>query len=540
MPSPGVPEPFVPSQQGVNPFGMMNSLADFQNKMNENRMFQAKFMAAQSLGEIIAHSDSLEDGINTAMKNPMINAFGGEPLANARTLQNLDMQRKEVAQRIASGQQAMAQSGYNSVLQAGLMAIASPERTHEIFKNALLTVDPSVRDRVAPQVQAMEDAFAAKIGKYDLNTPTGYKAAQDAAKAVFTGPFLAAGGDLGHITPWIGTTQLTPEGYPLHVPGVMEGGAMPSTPAGGPTGGAAPPAPGATTTGSEQNPNPVSGKPYDMSDINKIGFTAPDYLGRVHLSNPSDEKRNADAIDDYDHKETPAYNGALNTQAQIAQVLSASQKAQDAGAWYTPGAGASARLELSKFMQAIHTMTGQPPSKEEIDRVEGIQSMEDVVKLSQTMAFQQENMFQGEGRKAYGLFVQSLASVPGLENSPGGIKILSAGIQGFAKYMEAKHNFKNEWLQNKASHGVLPGAEEAFNKQSPPLSFINAEFRKEGLQLAPDGQLKFNSLPALDRAFQSGWFGDQRGPAAEVAIKRYSDQYDDLVKRGLVPKEPKK
>jgi hypothetical protein len=520
-----------------NPFGMANSLMDFQNKANQNRKFQAEFMANQALGEIMAHAPSMEEGLNQAQKDPMIMGFGGEGLLNARNTAMVQAQTRQIGMNIAAAKTKLGQDSFLNVATAGLQGADDPQNWNKYFDTAMKGVDPAAMDFVKPRVDALKEGIAAKIQGLNMNDPAQRAQAQKAIQTLVAGGFIGANGDMSKLSAVLPTTSVDQQGVPYQVPsavGRIRGETETPIPGQVPQ----PQAPPEATTFT--NSATGASAPVDVSGVTP-------YLVRDRQGNPVTTVQGRNLIDqakfgDMDKNlkeqhsgpELTAYNGDRSMLNSLGQMQAASDDLTARGGFTVPGLFGTARGAISNALETFENITGTKltgdaalPAKDADAQV--------INKWAHALPFALKNNLDGTNGRGLGVLMEAAAAVPSLENTPLGFKVLTAGLKALANWDIGKYEFKEKYLAHPGnSSGSLLGSDVAYNKVSTPLGEAMKELSKEGIVL--DGtHIKFTDDTKLTQAYQRGLFGKQKdnpddpdGPAEKAMDDMYDVMHPDL------------
>jgi len=524
------------SMFGGNPLEMMNSLTDWQLKLNQNRMFQTQFMANQALGEIMAHSGSIEEGMQNLSQNPLVMGYATEGVKNVAALQN-------IMRQTGLTEMGMIKTGYDAALNAGIQIRQSPEQALKIYQGIYQMLDPSVRQRAMPFLQAVSEPILRTIGQYDLSTPDGYANAQKALDPIIAGQFAASGGNVSQLEPFIPKPQLTPQGFmfrpPAQVPtgpgGVGGPGIIPTGQGQGP---------GAGPQGAAQGPgqaplagatNPLTGKPYPAPTPPPFAAGGqPNVMGVPVLANPALQQGEEDAVKDFNGPEKTNYQASQTLRSQAIQLLSAANDLNTTKAgWLHTGPLAPVISQFAALKEQIQTMTGQ---KLDVELPAANSRIALINKTTNQMAFAYDNAMMGTGRHAFGTLLQSLQGVPGLQNTPLAFNLLASSIKAMADYGIANYEYKNARLHDPRTGYTLTGSDVDFNRAAPPEAFIMQEMGKFGFKFDPSDptKLSFQSKEAFQRALNSGMLGNPDDPNDRKVIEK---AWNDT-KKGLTSGQP--
>jgi hypothetical protein len=506
---PVIPTPTItPAGGGADAFGTLNSLMDFQNKVNQNRRFQAEFMANQAMGEIVAHSPSLAEGLNTVQKNPIIMGFGGEGLRSLQAYQTLQLQGAETRQKLRG-------SGFEMAAQAGAQAMQDPLNYSKYYDNALNMVDPIVRNDVAPQIQAIKEGIGAKIKGFNLNDPAQLQKAKDAITAQVAGAYTLANGDPSHLAPLMPGMELGPGGEIIRRPSqveMLQGGGPRLMP------GAAPA--GRPEAGSTVVTNTSSGEQYPMDAAKSVApFVSRDQSGNQVYGlygnvsiNPEFKARDELLHKDHVENEKPRYDADRNLMSGLTQMQAAADDLTAKGGFTVPGFMGGARGQLSNALETIENMTGKhftgdaklPAANADISTIN---------KWHQAVSFQLKQMFEGTGARGLGVLMEASAAVPGMENTPLQFKVLTAGLRALANWDAGKYEFKEAYQANPATGGSLLGSDIAYSNATSPMKAAERELGAIGIHLEGD-QLKMSD-DEMKAAYSRGLFGKPGSAEAE-------------------------
>ena len=489
--------------------------------MNQNRLFQSKFMANQALGEVIAHSGSLGEGLDAAEKNPLIMGFGADAFANARTAQGIQLQAAEAKQKLGT-------SGYEAALQAGIQAMNDPINYGKYFDNGMKLVDPVVQDRVRPQVEAVKEMIGQKIKGLDLTDPGQLKTAQDRIKAAIIGSYTGAGGDPSHLAPFLPSVDVSQEGIAVRKPSpqeILQGGTpapitpRPVAPQGGATGG-----------------KPVITNPSTGEDIPVDTSSAQNYMKGRSIYNGipvlNDNARQADAHLQEEHAgpELEQYRGANNVIANLTQMDSDIAELGQHGGLTTPGFLGVARGELAKAIQTFTAATGLELPESMKNLPTDVADVETINKYQHVLTFMAKKAFEGTGARGLGVLMEASSAVPGMENTPLGFMVISAGLKATANWQARKYEFKEKWAQDRNNTGgSLVGSEMAFNKAYSPLQATQEELSKVGVEIGPNKKIRFTSDDQLLHAYDNGLLGK---PGSKEALAAFDSMYKDVDHKG--------
>ena len=518
----------------ADPFGMMNSLMEFQNRANQNKQFQTQFMAKQAFGEIMAHAPSVEEGLNAAQANPLIAGFAQEGMLTAREIALRQAQTTQTGQTTANLKMQMGKDGFESAMSTGLMAAADPANWNKYFDAGMKGVDPSVMGYVKPKMDAIRQAIGAKIQGLNMNDPTQLAQAQKAITSLVTGAAATAGVGHDQIANFMPGTTLTPQGMPMQVPSPQQQttGAFP-TPISVPQPAQAAAQPVVVT-------NSASGEKYPVDLSNTTPYLVKDATGKPAVSmqgrNAVDEQRYGKMDEELKAQhagpELAAYNGDRGMINSLAQMQGAADDLTAKGGFNTPGLFGTARAAISNAMETVENITGTKFTGDAALPAENADAQV-INKWSHALPFQLKKALDAGNQRGLGVLMEAAAAVPSMENTPLAFKVLTTGLKALANWDIGKYEYKEGYLNDpRNTAGTLLGSDLAYGKISSPLSEATRELGKIGIVL--DGsQIKFADDAHLLQAYETGLFGKRKaGPDAPdgPAEKAMDEMYKSVLK----------
>lgn len=298
---------------GSNPLDMMRSLAETQNAMNQNKLFQQQFQARQQAGRIIAASPDMDTAIKNLMADPTAAPFAGETISAFRGAQL-------ALQQLHGAQQDQSNSAQKNVLLASGVGLVDPTQFGPAIDRALTMVPKANRDAIAPYFDSLKTTLA-PLAKSD---PAAFR-------QQLTGALLGAGFGPENIRAITGTLP------PQVVSGQDPTGAPQTSIIGGPAAG------GGNALGAGA-PEPGQGASPQPS-----GTGTPVFQGPTQTQAEFNKARGTDMAD---------YVKRLDTTVQtMGQNLKSLEPAYDALKQIKAGGGAGTYARLGELAQAF----GAPP-----------------------------------------------------------------------------------------------------------------------------------------------------------------------------------
>ncbi len=373
---PGISLKLAPPQGG-NPLAQIEGWADIRNKQNQSKLFDQTFRAKQKAGQILAHSEDLETGLQGLYNDPDVAPFAGEIVSSIR-------QGMLAQTQLQGEQQTQAISGFDAT-RKGLAAIAV-DPTEASWKAAtdpvLATLSPTARKSVASAMTSLKNSLFSDLPE-DPAKAKGLVQARvagllagnpDVMGLLFGKPETKDGG--GVLIPGM-TSQtsgvFTPAGRigktlaPTVVKGVGPGGEDVTTVWGGGNGlgggGTATPGPVVPRPSHAPNTAPQPAAPNALSPA-RGALIGPDLTTREYSN-----KRTDDVID-YEKNLDDRVNNGSNLRKNMGETIQAAKKA-------AMGGGAETYAKLGSMLQAMGVKTetadkwanGSLSSSQVIDKV---------------------------------------------------------------------------------------------------------------------------------------------------------------------------
>lgn len=536
----GVPSSVTPA----NPFGVIEQYANAQNALNKNLEFQREYAAKQQAGEIIASSPDLPTAIKRMQQNPGVAGYIPQIINSYQTLEQLTAQT-------AGTQQANSQSAFVQLLKFVPSAMTDLSSWDTVMKTALQTVPGQLRGQIEPMIPGLKAALLddlpkdkdAAVAAYArrwnaLELGAGYNPAQIAqqtgeAENIATPqgqiPVVRQPGVLGGaVTPAAGVIANLPAPQFLGSPSggfVQAGGMQGATGGVGGSnalvrqesgGGVAPITPVGAAGGNALVPSTSQPQPLRSivdTPVEKLtpaawnaGAAAAAKLPPVRrgvtgipvMSQVDTEQANSMAHD-FATKGTNEFNQAQQGLFYLQQMDNDLDSMAKNGGLLTPGFQNNARLKIATGLNTLAQAFGGKPL---IDPAK-VAAGESSNKITATLAAGLVNSFFGSQHVAYGTLERGIESVPGIENSYLGGKLLTEGLRAVAKRAIAQHVFQQAWQQQR---GTLAGSDLAFNAQFPPSQLADQVLGKYGLT-----ENGFESPAAVGRAVQQGFLTPENG-----------------------------
>ena len=500
--------------QGGTAAGNPLSLVDQAMKV---RQAGQEFQARQRFGQIMSGSGGdIDEALKQAQADPMVGAFAPQLMSELRQQQLLGSQTE--AQRLGIGKSA--REGLASVLQT----VDDPTKLGAVLQSQFGTYDRRTQELSKPYGESIMTSLTAGLPADATAARTEFNR-RKALMMVSTGmlPNVAtAAGAAGFGVPSVVDVQGQPTGV-VQDPfsgQVRVGGGNALTPGGGPPAsvpGIALPTPGGGTsaptpaTAPAPAPSPA-GTPVSSVDNQPIydptvKYPVPYTFGTGGTGAPilSSSMENAakELGSKHEGVDLDAYRAAQQTRASLVQMDAAYDNLIKDGGFLQPGTMARARTMAAGAVNTISQLFGKEtyfdPSK--------VASAEQFNKETERMALQVTRQFLGGQHEAAQTINRIATSVPSIENSYLGGKLIIAGIRASNQRLMDERMFNNAWLADPTHGGNLLGAAEAFNSRAPAESYANKELDSFGLK--PDG--KFKAPEAVGEMVRRGLMTPKQG-----------------------------
>lgn len=297
--------------------------------------------------------------------------------------------------------------------------------------------------------------------------------------------------------------SLNSEGNPRFFTGDGSAGTSPAARSAAAGGGVAASAPGMAG----------DGKPLiDPAVIAKGGVGLGTAIGGINVLSPAQLDQNKELIQNYAGPGTQTYNNAQTTLASLRYMDSAFDNLAKGGGFLVPGTAAQFRGDVAKTVNTMAQMfDGKPPFD-----VTKVMSIEDFNKETRRMGAQVMAQLVGQQHQAAQTIQNMTSSVPGIENTYMGGKLVLNGLQAMSQRLIDERNFQNEW-QN-AHQGSLIGSTEAFNNLHPAEQYAEQVLNKFGLN-----EKGFQSPEAIKSAIQGGYLTKAQG--VQLLQQHFPDQF---------------
>lgn len=153
-------------------------------------------------------------------------------------------------------------------------------------------------------------------------------------------------------------------------------------------------------------------------------------------------------------KDADSYVAANNTQGWLNQINHAADVMNKAGNVYQTGPYAPQRLALmGAINDAGRTLNlGQPFD------LNAISSAEEMRKATTTAGFELSSHYEGHARQAAATIMNATSAVPGMSNSPQGVRLVSNGINEGAQSAKDMHEYNIARFSGQDPYGIAPGS----------------------------------------------------------------------------------
>jgi len=505
----GIPAQVAPPQApaGVlaNPLGMVSTLADIRAKNNQNALFQQQFQANQEMGRMMASAPDPETGIKQIMSSPYA-PFAGQFLNNYRAagVALQDLQNKQL--EYGKGMQEGVQNGFGTFMKLLPATANDPSRLDQIVKTAKGQIAPTFAGPAGAAIDGLASALKGVPPEKWRSTIQSWMATTGAPAETFAQTF--------------GTPAMPDVGSGKQ-PGVqLPAGQGGQFVAAGPQllTGVAPqvkelPGGGAQSIGGIFGGNgPQAGVPFRLPEVaggpaspggNDLAGSLSQYPNRT----PAEELGNNEAVKDFYTNGVHNYQQAQAGLGQLSQINSDLDRLQQAGGLLTPGTAGELRLGMARAANTFASLLGaeKPPFNPN-----AVASGEEALKSTIRLGLMVGQSFLGGQREAAQTIQTIIKSVPGLENSYLGGKVLSDTLGALLQRQMDMHEFQQQYMDD--HNGQIKGSDIAFNKTKPIGEYLEPIGQKYGIDVNTG---KFNSLDDIKKAVASGLL--TKAQALEIA-----------------------
>jgi hypothetical protein len=506
---------------GVDPMRMMNEALSI-------RQTQQQWEAAQRAGQLMAAAPDGTTALQWMQRDPLGPFM--IPMMEAQSQMNLQAQHIKQSEAITGKTNLdTAHNAANYVFRAN---INSPDNLQADMDAQFAALDPAVRAEGQPVVndiihhmldglptgdprqrlaeyqrRVMGPVVGGGMSSPDYTAITlGGLPRTETVGGQPTGGVIGIGGG-GAIT----YPGITPGEPGSRIPGLIPGQA-PSAPITAPGGdGGAPaetPAPAPVTA-----PAGSTTGGYTGNEPSTVQFQQHPQTG-YPMMNPAQEATAKDLNKEYNDKETPAYQDALQMQGALGRMSDAYTNLARGG-FQVAGPSATFRNEIAALDNTWRNILGEPP---DFDPSKVTSAME-FNKEAERLRDQVTNQFFGAGRHAAQTIENVGKAVPSLENTPMAGQAIIASLQAAAQYNIDLHNFKNAWRGDPRRGYSLEGADTAFTSKYKPEDYAAKYMGRIGL--TPGGA--FINKQAVVSAMNKGWLSQQE--AAKVLHDEFKVNY---------------
>lgn len=483
----------------------VGKLAEIQNTINQNRLFQQTFHARQLAGQIMASAPSLEAGWTAIERNPETAAFAGEIALQGGQAQQLLTQ-------IHGAQQEQNLSALGFIFKGLGPVLNNPSSWKDTIDTYTSVLPPETSKALAPGIESLRKSLLDDLPLEADGKPG------DAAKAELrkrVGAVMMS----SSITPDViraSTGSLPPQVVtgPGSVPMVIGGPATASpNETNGLGGSTAQPQPqSAPASSMNAGMRAGDGKPLIDPSIRMISPSIGKGVGGLNILSTTQQAAAADLQAEFSTEGLKQFNNATASLASLRYMDNAFDHLAKGGGFLVPGTAANFRSDLAKVANTIAQITGQKlpfdPSK--------VASIEDFNKETKRMGLMVINQMLGGQREAAQIITGITQSVPGVENTYMGGKLVSAGIQAATQRAIDQRNFENTWQAQ--NQGNLTGAAEAFNKAHPADQYAKTVLDKFGLT-----EKGFSTPEAVRAAKNAGYLTQQQ--ALDLLHEQFSARF---------------
>jgi len=500
---------------------MVGDMMKLQQSALQLRQVQQEWNARSRFGELAARAGGdIGQLLEAAQADPLIGAFAPQLMTELRAQRLLDYQ--------VAGQQSLLSKNAQEALRDGLqVAGPDPTKLDQALLGQFSRFSKQTQIDTAPYLASIRQTLLDGLPE-DPEAARGEYARRRALLMVSTKmqPNIeTAMGAVGLPIPQMATIGGQPVSMLRHpitgqlsmAPGqeapnqlAPPGQAIqgPVNPALEPTGPSAPTQPATT-------PTSVPPPAYEPTDITGAGtvlyppnMRTPLTFGRsvtgAPILTPIQAQRAEKLNDTYVGDEAKQFRSAQQNRASFVQMDNAFDTLVQGGGFLVPGATARFRANIANLANTFADIAGadKPP----FDPTK-VATAQEFVKETERMALQVTNQFLGGQREAFQTINRIARSVPDIENTYLGGKLILSGLKQANQRIIEERNFKELWLNDPKHGGNLLGAEEAFNHYHKPEVYAERALAEFGLTSAG----RFKDPKDIVNAVNRGLLTPQQG-----------------------------
>lgn len=202
-------------------------------------------------------------------------------------------------------------------------------------------------------------------------------------------------------------------------------------------------------------PNAAPGTPGTFVPVAQLDKSGRPVQGDVGKGVPPDvQQGRTELVKEFFGKDTDSYVAAKNTHAWLNQIDQAADAMNSAGGVYNTGPFAAARVGMMQKINDIGRTVGLGAAFDE----KTLTAPEELRKATTTAGFELSSHYEGHARQAASTIENATSAVPGMANSPQGVKLVSAGIREGAQSAIDSHEYRQARFQGQDPYGLNPQA----------------------------------------------------------------------------------
>lgn len=464
------------AQAGSNPLALVEGYVDTAQKLQQFRLLNQTLQARQRASEIIAATPANPDG--SINYDAIARNVFADPTAAFGAAETMNQLRQGA---LATTQQQseigkMQAGGVHSLITALMGSADDPNAAGPLAQSIIQSTPPQARG-------AVQGAYE-NLQRYLDSVPPAERKQRLTA--------------LG-----LGMGALAPEAYRQATGNITPQYVQPGlVPAGGPgsAGGNALGVPAAATEqalGPQAQPGLAGdGKPLIPPGTPMTSPSLGTGTGGAQVLSPNQATISHQLAQDFATTGMKDLNSAQAGLASLRYMDNAFDQMIKGGpgGFLVPGTLANSRAALARFANTAAQIIGKPVPFD----ASQIASIEDFNKETRRMGAQVTNSFFGGNHEAAQTIMNMTQSVPNIENTYLGGKLVTEGIRQALQRVVDMRNFQSTWAQQ--NQGNLTGSIEAFNRLHPAEDYANTALARFGL-----GTGGFQSPDAIRQAYRSGY-----------------------------------
>lgn len=199
--------------------------------------------------------------------------------------------------------------------------------------------------------------------------------------------------------------------------------------------------------------------------------------GGIPIMSDADKTLASAAAADYTGPGADRFKAAQGAMANFQTLNNDLDTLARGGGFLSPGSGGTVRAKIGTFLNTTAQMLGKELP---IDPALGA-AAESAMKETGRLGPQVLSQLTGQNHQAAQTIDEMTSTVPSINNTYMGGKLVLAGLQALAQRTIDERQFQAQWLQQPGNHGNLIGADVAFNAAHPAQDYAQGVLDKFGM-----------------------------------------------------------